>query len=163
MNKADKTDRLKEAMKLCEIHHKRMFYAFSKVSNHFPLDARTYEQLTQDDLSYIDQLIFRFSKLQDSMGKRLFPDLLEALGEDVYDKPFIDKLNILERLELLNDHRIWLNLRETRNLVTHEYPFEDLEIIEGLNALAEDVNKISVIWEKMNTYISERFGLGNQL
>ncbi|MCF8337167.1 MAG: hypothetical protein K9I74_04210, partial [Bacteroidales bacterium] len=73
------------------------------------------------------------------MGRRLFPDLLEALGEDIYDKPFIDKLNILERLELLDDHKTWLNLRETRNLVTHEYPIESSEIIEGLNDLAEGV------------------------
>ena len=155
-------DKLKESLKLCDVHHERMFYAYGKVRNKFPLTATSYERLSKDELSYFDQLIFRFSKLQDSMGRRLFPDLLEALGEDIYDKPFIDKLNILERLELLDDHKTWLNLRETRNLVTHEYPIESSEIIEGLNDLAEGVETLSGIWENLESYIRNRFKLENK-
>lgn len=76
-------DHLKEAILLCNTHFSRMSYAFSKVEKHFPLNEKTYAVLSPDDLSYFDQLIFRFSKLQDSMGNRLFPSLLENLGEDL--------------------------------------------------------------------------------
>lgn len=154
-------DKLKESVKLCDVHHERMFYAYGKVRHKFPLTEASYERLSKDELSYLDQLIFRFSKLQDSMGRRIFPDLLEALGEDVYDKPFIDKLNLLERLELLEDHKTWLNLRETSNLVTHEYPIEPSEIIEGLNDLAQGVETLSGIWEYLRSYIRNRFKLEN--
>ena len=133
MNNEAAVDKLREALKLCSIHNERMQYAFNKVKHYFPLDETSYNKLSKDDLSYIDQLIFRFSKLQDSMGNRLFPALLKCLGEDIEAKPFIDILTTLERLELIDDHRIWLELRETRNIVTHEYPFIDSEIIEGLN------------------------------
>lgn len=155
-------DKLKESVKLCDVHHERMFYAYGKVRHKFPLTETSYERLSKDELSYLDQLIFRFSKLQDSMGRRIFPDLLEALGEDIYDKPFIDKLNLLERLELLDDHKSWLSLRETRNLVTHEYPIEPAEIIEGLNDLAHGVETLSGIWENLKSYIQDRFKLENK-
>lgn len=152
-------DELSEALQLCEIHNERMQYAYHKVMHSFPLNTRNYQELSQDDLSYLDQLIFRFSKLQDSMGNRLFPALLKNLGEDIRGLPFIDLLNLLERLELVEDHRQWLKLRETRNAVTHEYPFITDEIIEGLNALSDDAVIISNIWNSLKTYCQKRFNI----
>ena len=136
-----------------------MQYAYNKIKSYFPIDLFSYKQLSQDDLSYMDQLIFRFSKLQDTMGNRLFPDLLENLGEDIKGMPFIDLLNTMEKLELINDHKQWLNLRETRNTVTHEYPFITEEIIEGLNALALDVLVISNLWDDLRSYCKKRFNI----
>jgi hypothetical protein len=36
-------------------------------------------------MALFDQLIYRFSKLRDSMGTRLFKQLLEALEEDFFN------------------------------------------------------------------------------
>ena len=152
-------DELKEALQLCEIHHERMQYAYHKVKHYFPLNTNTYKKLSEDDLSYLDQLIFRFSKLQDSMGNRLFPALLESLGEDIRGLPFIDLLTTLERLQLLEDHKQWFRLRETRNTVTHEYPFITDQIIEGLNTLSEDAVTISNILNAFKTYCRKRFDI----
>jgi len=152
-------DELKEALQLCEIHNERMKYAHHKVMDYFPLNAASYQKLTKDDLSYLDQLIFRFSKLQDSMGNRLFPALLKNLGEDIRGLPFIDLLTTLEKLDLLDDHKQWFQLRETRNTVTHEYPFISDEVIEGLDALSEDAIVISDIWNSLKTYCLERFNI----
>ena len=58
---------------------------------------------------------------------------MRILVEDTTGKPFIDILIRLEELGLLDNHSEWLRLRETRNTVTHEYPFAEDEIIEGLN------------------------------
>lgn len=159
MNDRSKKDNLRESLKLCSIHHERMQYAFQNVKDKFPLDETKYNELLPDDLSYIDQLIFRFSKLQDSMGNRLFPALLENLGEDIQGKPFIDLLTTLERLELIDNHKEWLNLRETRNIVTHKYPFNSDEIINGLNVLSKDVIFLSNLWNNLENYAKERFNL----
>ena len=83
-------------------------------------------------MAMFDQLIYRFSKLQDSMGSRLFKQLLEALEEDIASLPFIDILYKLEKLLLLNDAKDWIMLRQTRNTVSHEYPFYK-EIDKSLN------------------------------
>jgi len=158
MNHSLPFDKLKESIKLCSIHYDRMIYSYRKIQNKFPLDLKTYESLSDDDLSYIDQLIFRFSKLQDSMGNRLFPDVLQNLGEDTRGKPFIDLLIRLEELELIKDHKEWLRLRETPNTVTHEYPFVANEIIGGLNLLYGDVKIISDILNHLKKYSQEKFG-----
>ena len=118
-----------------------------------------YQKLSFDNLSYLDQLIFRFSKLQDSMGNRLFPAILENLGEDIEGKPFIDLLTKMEKLGLISSHKQWLKLRETRNSVTHEYPFFTPEIIEGLNLLIEQAEVLSSLWLNLKDYSSKRFSI----
>ena len=54
-----------------------------------------------DSLAYCDQIIYRFSKLQDTMGAKLFKALLLYQGENI-DKPFLDLLNRLEKMKNIN-------------------------------------------------------------
>ena len=123
MNTINYSDKLKEAVKLCAIHLQNLTYAPNKVASCVPMDEVCCFKLTQDDQSYFGQPIFRFSKLQDTMGEKLFPAIPENLGEDIVEKPFVDRLNMLENLGLLENKNQWIEIRETRNLVTHEYPF----------------------------------------
>ncbi len=159
MNKKEKLDKLKESLQICMIHVQRMDYSVGKVSDRFPLSEEKYHELSHDDLSYLDQIIFRFSKLQDSMGNRLFRSVLENLGEDIDGVPFIDLLSKLEQLHLLENHKQWLQLRETRNLVTHEYPFFTPEIIEGLNLLLKQISIIKAIYSQIKSFAESRFQL----
>ncbi|HKK80987.1 MAG TPA: hypothetical protein VJ909_01990, partial [Prolixibacteraceae bacterium] len=99
-------------------------------------------------ISFIDQFIFRFSKLQDLMGARLFPSILELLAEPVYDKAFIDILNRLEKLHVIESATEWVELRNIRNDIAHEYPASLLERIEGINVLFNNWGKLEQIVEK---------------
>ena len=157
MQIAEKENQLKEAVQLCTIHVERMSFAYRKIEAHFPLTSKKYEHLAEEELSFIDQLIFRFSKLQDSMGGKLFPSLLDNLGEETRGIPFLDLLSKLEMLNILPRANDWLILRETRNIVTHEYPFNKEDIIEGLNMLNKHYSLILSVWENFNNYISRRF------
>jgi hypothetical protein len=74
-----------------------------------------------DQLRLLDQLLFRFTKLQDALGARLIPATLGALSEPAEDWPMIDRLNRLERLGYLNVDA-WLRWRQIRNQLAHEYP-----------------------------------------
>jgi hypothetical protein len=156
MTKMDNDDRLKEALQLCSIHSARMSFAYEKVKVHFPLTVEIYNQLEMEEVSFFDQLIFRFSKLQDCMGGKLFPTLLEKLGEETRSVPFIDLLSKLEALKLIENAKDWLLLRETRNIVTHEYPFNQEDVIEGLNLLSKHYSLILIMWKHIDDYILER-------
>ncbi len=156
-NQSVKSDKLKEAVLLCTIHSERMSFAWEKVKKHFPLNSEKYSFLLPEELSFIDQLIFRFSKLQDAMGGKLFPAILENLGEDVKGLPFIDRLVKLEELDIIASADEWMLLRETRNMVTHEYPFMTEEVIQGLNLLNKHYLLIMKIWQQVETYIKSRF------
>ena len=86
------------------------------------------------------------------MGSRLFKQLLEALEEDIAGLPFIDILYKLEKLNLLNNAKDWIMLRQTRNILSHEYPFYTEIQIEELNLLPEEIERLTVIWTKLRTY-----------
>jgi hypothetical protein len=80
-------------------------------------------QLEQDRLllRLADQLLFRFTKLQDALGERLLPATLQQLAVPFEDWPMRDRLNRLEKLGFLNVDD-WLRWRDLRNRLAHEYP-----------------------------------------
>ena len=158
-NQSENRNKLTEAVQLCTIHSERMHFAGEKVKDHFPLDKEKYKQLQPEELSFMDQLIFRFSKLQDSMGGKLFPSILENLGEDIRELPFIDRLAKLEKLNVIGSADEWMALRETRNIVTYEFPFVTDEMIEGLNLLVKHQQVILDILEQVKDFVKNRFEL----
>jgi hypothetical protein len=157
MLKNEFLNKLGETQMACALHHERMMYAYHSLKTVFPLNAKTYNKLSSEVISLTDQLIYRFSKLQDTMGNKLFRLILEGLEEDIASLPFIDILNKLEKLNLLEDHAEWLVLRETRNQVAHEYPFLQDELIEGLNELYRQSSNLSNIWQRMNRFVEQQF------
>ncbi len=149
-------DKLSETLAICELHNQRMMFALENIKKYFPLTEYNFSQIPQLDMALFDQLVFRFSKLQDSMGTRLFRQILEFLEEDVSGLPFIDILTKMEKLNLIDNANEWISLRQIRNNVSHEYPFIMEAQIEELNLLPDEVVKLSGIWSKLNEYIKKR-------
>ncbi len=152
----DINDKLKETLTICDLHYERMMFAFTSVEKYFPLTEFNYGQISPIELALFDQLIYRFSKLQDSMGSRLFKQLLELLEEDISGLPFLDILYKMEKLNLIESAKDWITLRQTRNTVSHEYPFYKEIQIEELNLLPEEVKKLAGIWLKLKKYAHAR-------
>ena len=115
----------------CNRHTKTIQTAKKHIANQFPLDIENYHNIGEMESSFIDQMVYRFSKLQDTMGEKIFPSLLTLLGESVKNKPFIDRLNRLEELELL-EMQTWMHLRKVRNDISHEYSLNILSIFKRL-------------------------------
>ncbi len=55
----------------------------------FPLDEESFSGLDDDMIEHIDQLVYRFTKLQDSMGTRLLPSMYTLLENTNDPKPFL--------------------------------------------------------------------------
>lgn len=130
--------RIEKLFNECDKHLHRINHAANKMAVFMPLNASQYEKLTDDEIEHIDQFLFRFAKLQDSIGEKLFILVLEFLKEEnIKSKPFIDILNRLEQLELLADKNIWLELRKIRNNIAHQYEDEPKQAANALNAIYE--------------------------
>ncbi|SEL55015.1 hypothetical protein [Ectothiorhodospira marina] len=102
-----------------------------KEARHLALtDARLFAQpftearaqsLAQDiDLAErADAFVARFGRLQDTLGDKLIPRHLEALGEKT--GAAIDNLDKAERLGWVPSTDQWLAMRKLRNQMIHEY------------------------------------------
>lgn len=88
----------------------------------FPLSAEKLSALNGTELAVLDQFSLRFAKLQDAMGAKLFPAVLELTKEQGELSAFMDKLNRLEKIGAISSAEHWLLLREMRNEFSHDYP-----------------------------------------
>lgn len=76
----------------------------------------------------VDAFVARFARLQDSLGDKLVPALLTALREPV--GAVIDNLDRAERMGWIASVDQWIEARQLRNQMIHEY-VEDLAILAG--------------------------------
>jgi hypothetical protein len=148
--------KLRTVIEVCEKHRQRMFYAVDSLEDIFPLNPNSVRKLSPEQVSHTDQLIYRFSRLQDTMGTKLFPLILQGLGEYDQGQPFIDMLNKLEKFSLIDSAEQWLRLREIRNLVSHEYPDNEKELAEGLNELRQESRYLDTVLNDLLRTMKER-------
>ena len=74
----------------------------------------------------LDAFVSRFGRLQDTVGDKLLPAVLDGLGETV--GAAIDNLDRAEKLGLLASADRWMETRRLRNQMVHEY-IEDVAIL----------------------------------
>lgn len=111
----------------CETHARRMLWAKRVLQAVLPLNADRLHGLDDTKVAVVDQFVGRFAKLQDAMGAKLLPMVLELTKEQGDLEAYLDKLNRLEKIGALPSVDEWLELREMRNAFAHDYP-EDSEL-----------------------------------
>lgn len=144
---------LLQALYECNIHLKRLTYARGKISPLIPLNPEIYENIEEDKISYFDQLIYRFTKLQDTLGDPLFPAILKCLEENPEQMSMLDILNRLEKLSIINSVEEWVRLRNLRNEFTHEYEENLEENSKLINSLYNEVVTIYNLFLTIKQYI----------
>lgn len=76
----------------------------------------------------VEAFVSRFGRLQDTLGDKLIPAVLAALGERL--GPVADMLDRAERLGFVTSVDDWFTMRSLRNKMVHEY-VEDASVLWG--------------------------------
>jgi len=98
----------------------------------------------------VNSFLFSYSKIQDKIGAKLFRKVLYELKEiDDENMPMKDILNLLEKLSILEKTSDWDRLREIRNNLAHEYPFDIEERIENLHLAIEGFELLQTIYKNI--------------
>ncbi len=87
---------------------------------------------TDEDLAErVEAFIGRFGRLQDTLGDKLLPALLARLG----DRPAsqLDNLDRAERLGWIENANRWIEIRDLRNKMVHEYMEDQAILADALN------------------------------
>lgn len=136
---------------IADIQSTRLKDALTQINKLIPLSAAVLANLPADKLAFLDMLTTRFGKLQDIIGSKIFPIILNLLEEDAV--AFIDKLNKLEKLVYIEDANWWIELREIRNKIAHYYPDDHDLICSHISVATIKAAGLIEFWQKLKTKI----------
>ena len=102
-----------------------------------------FNSLLIEEKAILEAYLKRFASLQDYLGAKIFPLLLEIAG--ISANKMSEVLYYIEKEEIIDSLDNWIELRVIRNELEHDYP-EELE--EALKDLKFCVNS----FEKLEKY-----------
>lgn len=146
--------RLLDAWQQCQRHEHHLLHALRALEPTLPLTATALNTLGDEVVQDWDQFVLRFTKLQDTIGARLFPALLDFLQEPYEDRPMLDKLHRLEKLGYLAQVDDWQTLRAIRNRFAHDYPEDDALKAAYLNEAVAAVQTLQTLLKRIEPVVA---------
>ena len=146
----------KSAVRECDSHRGRIERGKALLASTFPLTIEEFSTLSEESIQGIDQFIYRFMKLQDSIGTRLLPSLYSLLEADPAPVPFLDQLNRLEKTGVISSARTWQVFRNLRNNLAHDYPESAEQTVETLNLLFGTIDELLGFYEALRATAETR-------
>jgi len=138
------SEELEEIFNLCDTMFANADIDFNELMNS-EIDETFFADYANTRI--VNSFLFNFSKLQDKIGAKLFKKVLYELKEiDTFSVPMIDVLNQLEKLEIVKDTREWDELREIRNILSHEYPLDIEERVENIYLVLKNYEVLKSIY-----------------
>jgi len=151
-------NRLNDYFIVANNHIEMINKAIEFIKPYYPFDVNFKEDIKEDILLFaLDSLVFRFSKLQDWLGQKIFKTFLAYEEYPIEDISFFDVLKTLEKENILNVD-VWAVFREIRNELAHDYPNYG-EIADNLNFIIDhsgDLIEISKKLEKEFNKLKEK-------
>jgi hypothetical protein len=137
-----------------KLHLNRAKSALNEIKEWQKIDETIFTDF--EKVKTIDTFIYRFSKIQDLMGQKLFKVFINELGEYRENMSLIDILDKLEKFEILEDANQWREYRNIRNILTHEYPNNEKEVADGISISIDAFAEIENILYKIENYLKDR-------
>ena len=119
-----------------------------------PISHLTELEDNPDLAERVEAFVGRFGRLQDTVGDKLLPLLLTAMGEK--SAAVIDNLDRAERLGLLASADEWVTMRSLRNQMVHEYVEDPAILASALQSGHQFVPVLIEAGEKMMAEIESR-------
>ncbi|RKX86493.1 MAG: hypothetical protein DRP70_10065 [Spirochaetes bacterium] len=140
----------------CDSHLRKMNLAYDKLKTSIPFTESEFPLRDENISAHLDQFLFRFIKMQDSIAKRLLPSLYQVLEDNQEPRPFLDILNRLESLDVLESVDTWQFFRNLRNNLAHDYPESREQNITNLNILFQRWQEFSAFYQGIKKYCRQR-------
>lgn len=103
-------------------------------------DQFIFNTLVPKERAILDAYLKRFSSVQDFLGAKIFPLLLEISG--INSSKMSEVLYHIEKEEIIDSLDEWIELREIRNELEHDYPEELQEALNDLKFCIDSFEKI---------------------
>jgi predicted ABC-class ATPase len=107
-------------------------------------DLWNFNTLKVEERAYLDAYLKRFASLQDFLGAKVFPLLLDVAG--IKSDKMSEVLYYIEREEIIDNFEQWIDLREARNELEHDYPEELKEALSDLKFCIDGFELLETIY-----------------
>ena len=91
-----------------------------------------------------DAYLKRFASIQDFLGAKIFPLLIEISGIGV--SKMTEILYAVEKEEIIDSLEHWIELREIRNELEHDYPNELEEVLVDLRYCIDNFGSLEAYY-----------------
>lgn len=139
-------DAMRSILEIGDVHAMRIEKSMHYLQPLRPFTPFVLKQLTDEQVGMLELLTNRFAKLQDLIGSKVFPQLLILLQEFSETQSNLDRLYKLEKIGMLPSVDDWIQMREYRNFVTHEYPEDPDLMCENLEKICSKVEGLLQYW-----------------
>jgi len=103
-------------------------------------DQFTFNTLKPEKRAILDAYLKRFSSIQDFLGAKIFSPLLEIAG--INNTKMSEVLSHIEKENIIDSLENWIELREIRNELEHDYPEELEEALNDLKYCIDNFGKL---------------------
>ena len=100
----------------------------------------TFNTLKPQEKAILDAYLKRFTSVHDFLGAKIFPLLLEVAG--IPGSKMSEVLYNVEKEQIIDSLDNWIELREVRNELEHDYPEELEEALQNLKFCIDSFEKI---------------------
>ena len=101
----------------------------------------------------LDAFVSRYGRLQDTLGDKLLPAMLRAGLEKTGSQ--LDNLLRAEKLGWIESTQIWIELRELRKRLVHEYMKSASDLLSALQQALQGVQVLTGTQLRMADYVQE--------
>jgi hypothetical protein len=112
-------------------------------------NVKDFEKLNLQERAVLEAYLKRFASLQDYLGAKVFPLLLENKG--IIANRMSEVVSVVEK-EGIIDLDIWIKFRQVRNELEHDYPDDLEEALEDLKYCIDNFDEIEEIVKKVFDY-----------
>lgn len=157
--RADNTDRLLFLLDTVEREGRHLLHTTERLFRQ-RIDAAWVTSLEDNPelAERLDAFVARFGRMQDTIGDRLIPELLRQLLET--PGAALDNLNRMEKLGLLGAVTDWMEARNLRDRLVHEYMRDPGEFAAALRRAHELVPLLVDTYNAIRVYAQERLAAG---
>jgi len=103
-------------------------------------DQFIFNTLKPEKRAILDAYLKRFASIQDFLGAKIFSLLLEIAG--INNSKMSEVLSNIEKENIIDSLENWIELREVRNELEHDYPEELQEALDDLKYCIDSFGKL---------------------
>ena len=121
--------------------------------NELNINLSWVESLDNNDLhsEMLDAFVSRYGRLQDTLGDKLLPAMLRGSLEKTGSQ--LDNLLRAEKLGWIESTQIWIEIRELRNRLVHEYIEPPSNLLSALQQALTCVTILIETQDRMANYV----------